>query len=148
MAIAVLDNFHFDLSLVSSEAELGVKGHSTAADGETAEQSAKVKAGSAEQAVEDVAEGGEALEMAEEEEVGSDGDSNTALCEEAKRRALARKIYHSIVKTTLPSLQQVLTKKVTVATQSFILLPPVPPSRSLLPELNLSTGHAANHFMI
>lgn len=65
--------------------------------------------------LEAVAEEGEGLDVAEtgrDESCAKVGGSKEEDDVKSKK-ALAQRIYHSIVKTTLPSLQNVLTKKVT-----------------------------------
>ena len=134
--IAVLDSFHFDLSyldkdkegLVGSvsvagptseggEGQGGVEGAGEeqggiegAGDGDEQggiEGAMEGAGGEQEGAVGAVA-GEEEHEVVEEEERGMENE-----CSVDKKEALARKIYRSIVKTILPNLQQVLTKKVT-----------------------------------
>jgi hypothetical protein len=117
VVIVILDNFHFDLSLVTTEQESGVKGQfgTSIGDGKSVSvdneqegaESVQVNAESAE--LDDEKEVGvEEGEEEKEEESGSGKDAG----QDDRKQALAQRIYRSIVKTTLPSLQRVLTKKV------------------------------------
>ncbi len=108
VVITVLDNFHFDLSLVSSEClhgDGGRHGNDTGAAGDAATTIAdrgKSGDGETKRGATVDEEGGEE-EAAEEVEVDET---------EGRSRAVAMKIYRTIVKTILPNLQEVLTKKV------------------------------------
>ena len=110
--IAVLDNFHFDLSTVLSRDCLqdtegnhdsSLNEHVAVSHGNTSE----IKDG----VLSDV-QPPEREEDDEDDEGGADDADNESSKDEDKSKALALKIYRSIVKTILPNLQQVLTQKV------------------------------------
>ena len=111
----VLDNFHFDLSCITSldDSNHGELPLSTGSN---------VEVKKIENPTEDHVGGPEIeVELEEEEEkemeveVGEEDKMEVEVVEEEnelKKKTLAKRIYCSLVKTILPRLQQVLTKKV------------------------------------
>ena len=136
IVVAVLDNFTFDLSSITSEmcddihgggnhdnnmkmptpdADVGgnknlvpIKPDEEAGNEEVDEEAGNEEVEEMQDEVEETEDGDEEVEDKMEEEIGegSDGDDET------KRRALAKKIYLNIHKTIIPKLQEILTKKV------------------------------------
>ena len=116
--VAVLDNFHFDLSLVQSthredegtnseqltsfSQELHEEGERTSVVRETGGLESEESQEELEMEV-DESESGAREEK--EKSVGEDGDLT-------KQRAMAQKIHKAIVNSILPSLEGVLTKRV------------------------------------
>ena len=128
VVVAVLDNFHFDLSLAQSVCSQEEK--DKVSDNELLTSSQKgsgggvpIKAASVkvEDGEDDVRleseESQEELEMEEEEseEIVEEEEKkagSTGEADRTKQRAMARKIHKAIVHSILPSLEAVLTKRV------------------------------------
>ena len=123
VVIAVLDNFHFDLSNVATllEADHMTGSHQPAQevpreegkDGQNETPEGRVEADK--MAAGDIGEEHAEVAVEEEEEEEEDGMDVEAAGKEGehgKGNALALKIYHTVMQTILPSLQEVLTKKV------------------------------------
>lgn len=123
--MAVLDNFHFDLSLAQSlhqdggiaDNERRVSSQSFAKKDIQAACKTGVKKGAEDNAGLESEESQEEQEMEEEEkeEEGSQSVQEEREKSEgglAKQRAVAQKIYKVIVNSILPSLEGVLTKRV------------------------------------
>lgn len=119
--MAVLDNFHFDLSLAQSlhqdggiaDNEQRVSSQSFAKEDIQAACKTGVKKGAEDNAGLESEESQEEQEMEEEE--GSQSVQEEREKSEgdlAKQRAVAQKIYKVIVNSILPSLEGVLTKRV------------------------------------
>ena len=113
--ITVLDNFHFDLSAVSA-CEGSGQDEGDCGNGEE----------------EDATEGNDTdtKEAVPQEEESEGLEEREKKGTNERSKALAMKIYKNIVKTILPNLQQVLTKKV-FATHVYMV------AMTLLPSIIL-----------
>ena len=108
VVVSVLDNFHFDLSMVTSEDVQAIKSHrSEAATLPEPTSSDSSPTAPASDSIEDMATEME-CEMEDEDTVVED----KRVVEKSKMSA--RKILKSIVHSILPGLQDVLTKRVCV----------------------------------
>jgi len=117
VVITVLDNFHFDLSGISSMLEVEsaktraqqLKSPSSKRERETVTSEVKEKEDDkmdvSDKAKEEELEAEEELEVEKEEEMEVEEEG-------AEGKSMALKIYRAVTKVILPSLQEVLTKKV------------------------------------
>ena len=128
VVVAVLDNFHFDLSLAQSlrqdggiaDNEQRVSSQSFAKEDIQPACKTGVKRGAEDNAGLESEESQEEQEMEEEEKEEEEEEGSESIQEEieksegdlAKQRAVAQKIYKVIVNSILPSLEGVLTKRV------------------------------------
>ena len=121
----MLDNFHFDLSSLQSPSHKDGAGaiitaspgdeHQTPS-GQTLSQELSQDDEDAEASVEHKDKNPEEVEMEEEDDEESCREEEKSVKEDElmKRRAMAQKIHKAIVNSILPSLEAVLTKRVSV----------------------------------
>ena len=125
--VAVLDNFHFDLSSLQSPSDKdGVEaiitaspgGELQAPSGQTLSQELSQDDDDAEASVEHKDKNPEEMEMEEDNDEDSYREDEKSVEEDKlmKRRAMAQKIHKAIVNSILPSLEAVLTKRVSIMT--------------------------------
>lgn len=125
--VAVLDNFHFDLSSLRSPShEEGEKvidtsspgGEHQASSGQTRSQELPQDE-YAEEIIEHKDKTPEELEMEEDDNKDEEGKS-VEEDELTEQRAMAQKIHKSIVNSILPSLEAVLTKRVSILHATYV----------------------------